>query len=194
MNSLGIFHDVKLKNYKNLKSSLERVCNHTSDLVDYMDNYQKPSNNINKNYKMINMNNYNIKKRKNQSIISRIGRNVIINNNSPKLRKKGSEYKGGKINKYINLKNKILGNNNVNNYSYRQKYNEPYNYNKEYENDLINQIEGLFHPSENRITNSYEIENVKNLMPNNYMDIYTLMGKELEFLDNQIKYSYRKNL
>ena len=194
MNSLGIFHDVKLKNYNNIKSSLKRVCDHTSNLVDYMDNYQRPTS-INKNYKSININNnINNKRRKNQSVISRIGRNIIIDNNSTKLKKKSSEYYNNiKINKYKKLKNKIFGNNNVNNYSYKQK-NESFNYNKEYENELIDQIENLFHPSENTIKNNYKIENIKNLMPNNYMDIYSLMGKEFELLENQIDNCYKKNL
>ena len=191
MFSLGIFHDVKLKNYKNVISSLKNACDQTSNLVDNMDNYRNSSN-INKNYKSISINNIN-NKRRNQSVIGRIGKNIINNNNPTRIKKKNSEYNknNGKINKYNNLRNKIFGSfgdNNDRNY-YKQKKNEPYNYNKEYENNLIGQIGNLFHPSANK---NYEIGNIKEIMPDNYIDIYSLMGKEFQLLDNQISRNYKK--
>jgi len=195
MNSFNIFHDVQLKNYNNVMSSLQKACDQTSNLVDYMYNYKKPqnfNNNIN-NIKYKNVNNNNINKynnkRRNQSVISRIGKNIINNNNSVKLKKKNSEYyKNKKVNKYDNLKNKIFGIKNKNNY-YEEKNTEPYNYNNEYENNLIGQIENLFHPSANK---NYEIGNIKEIMPDNYIDIYSLMGKEFQLLDNQISRNYKK--
>ena len=198
MNSLGIFHDVKLKNNNNVLFSLKKACDQTSNLVDDMDKYQKPSN-FNRNYKSFNLNNINInnKRRKNQSVISRIGKNIIINNNSTRLKKKNSEYtnKNTKINKYKNLKNKIFGSINDNNYNYNnyneQKNNEPYNYNKEYENDLINQIENLFHPSNN--SNNIENGNATDIMQGNYMDIFSLMGKEFKLIDKKMNQNNKKS-
>ena len=198
MNSLGIFHDVKLKNNNNVLFSLKKACDQTSNLVDDMDKYQKPSN-FNRNYKSFNLNNINInnKRRKNQSVISRIGKNIIINNNSTRLKKKNSEYtnKNTKINKYKNLKNKIFGSINDNNYNYNnyneQKNNEPYNYNKEYENDLINQIENLFHPSNN--SNNIENGNATDIMQGNYMDIFSLMGNEFKLIDKKMNQNNKKS-
>ena len=198
MNSLGIFHDVKLKNNNNVLFSLKKACDQTSNLVDDMDKYQKPSN-FNRNYKSFNLNNINInnKRRKNQSVISRIGKNIIINNNSTRLKKKNSEYtnKNTKINKYKNLKNKIFGSINDNNYNYNnyneQKNNEPYNYNKEYENDLINQIENLFHPSNN--SNNIENGNATDIMQGNYMDILSLMGNEFKLIDKKMNQNNKKS-
>ena len=63
MNSLGIFHDVKLKNNNNVLFSLKKACDQTSNLVDDMDKYQKPSN-FNRNPKSFNLNNINNKRRK----------------------------------------------------------------------------------------------------------------------------------
>ena len=190
MNSLGIFHDVNLKNNNNVLSSLKRACDQTSNLVDYMDNYKKPSN-INKSYKSININNNQIKRR-NQSLIGRIGRNIMINNNSAKIKIKKNEYNRNKnkLNKYQNLKNKIFGseiNRNNNNNYYKQKNNEPYNYNKEYENNLIDEIENLFHPNPNineRQKINYKIKNAKEIIPNNYMDIYSLMEEIVKKVPN----------
>ena len=194
MNSLGIFHDVKLKNNNNVLFSLKKACDQTSNLVDDMDKYQKPSN-FNRNPKSFNLNNINNKRRKNQSVISRIGKNIIINNNSTRLKKKNSEYtnKNTKINKYKNLKNKIFGSindNNYNNYN-EQKNNEPYNYNKEYENDLINQIENLFHPSNN--SNNIENGNATDIMQGNYMDIFSLMGNEFKLINKQMNQNNKKS-
>ena len=35
MNSLGIFHDVEIKNNSNVLYSLRKACDQTSNLVDY---------------------------------------------------------------------------------------------------------------------------------------------------------------
>ena len=186
MNSLGIFHDVQLKNNNNVLFSLKKACDQTSNLVDYMDNYQKPSylkgnynrnEDINGNLNNINYINNNYKKR-NKSVITKIGKNIISNNNSSRFKKKKSEYiKKGGTNKYKNIQNKIFGNNMDNNYDYyEQKNNEVYNYNKQYENDLINDIENLFHPKKTK--NSVDLKNLRDIMPNNYMDIFSLMGGE----------------
>ena len=199
MNSLGIFHDVKLKNYNNVLSSLKRACDQTSNLVDYMDNY-KNSSNINRNYKSINLN-INQIKRRNQSVIGKMGRNIILNNNSNKFKRKNGEYNNKiKINKYKNLKNKIFGNdikvnNNINHYKIIN--NEPYNYNKEYENNLIDEIENLFHHNYNNnkkeSQNKNGIKNAKDIMPNNYMDIYSLMENEFNLVERQIEQNINKN-
>ena len=192
MFSLGIFHDVKLKNYKNVISSLNNACNQTSNLVDNMDNY-KNSSNFNKNYKSINVNSIS-NKRRNQSVIGRIGKNIINYHNPTRIKKKNNEYNknNGKINKYNNLKNKIFGNFEDNKNYYKIKNNEPYNYNKEYENNLIDEIENLFHPSINT-KNNYEYKNIKELMPNNYMGIYSLMENEFQNMEKQIEQKYKKN-
>ena len=192
MNSLVIFHNVQLKNYNNVISSLQKACDQTSHMVDYMENYRNSSiNNINKKYKRDNINN---NKKKNQSVIGRIGSNIVTNNNPTKFKKKISEnYKNGKTNKYNkykNLKYKIFGNNIINN-NYEDKINEPYNYNKEYENNLINDIENLFHPSAQ--TNNYKVKNKKEIMPNNYMEIYSLMENEFHLVEKKIEQYYKIN-
>ena len=180
MNSLGIFHDVKIKNNSNVLFSLRKACDQTSNLVDYMDNYQKPSNHIShadrrNNYKF-NLKNYNNQKR-NQSMISRIGKNIINSNNSLKMKKKNSELfkslKKPKVNKYKELQNKLFGNNDNNN---EEKYNDPFDYNKEYENNLINQIDNLFNPIKN--DNNIEFGSLRNILKNDYMDPFSLMGNE----------------
>ena len=80
-----------------------------------MDNYQKPSthvNNSDKRYKF-NLNNYNSQKR-NQSMISRIGKNIINSNNSLKMKKKNSELfksvKKPKVNRKIVKRQKSMFN------------------------------------------------------------------------------------
>ena len=90
------------------------------------------------------------------------------------------------------MKNKIFGSindNNYNNYN-EQKNNEPYNYNKEYENDLINQIENLFHPSNN--SNNIGNGNATDIMQGNYMDIFSLMGNEFKLIDKQMNQNNKK--
>ncbi len=197
MNSLGIFHDIELKNNNNVLFSLKKACDQTSNLVDCMDKYQKPSNfNGHKSYSINTNINYS-NKRKNPSVIGRIGKNIIINNNPNKLKKKNSDYfnKNNRINRYQNLKNKIFGNNNNNNnnnYNYKEKKNnQPYNYNKEYENNLINQIENLFHPSNNSNDNEMMM-NFRDIMPDNYSDLYSLMGNEFKLLDKRISQINKK--
>jgi hypothetical protein len=85
------------------------------------------------------------------------------------MKKKNSELfksvKKPKVNKYKNLQNKLFGNNSNN---YEEKYNDPFDYNKEYENNLISQIENLFTPIKN--DNNIEIGSLKNILKNDYND------------------------
>ncbi len=172
MFSLGIFHDIKLQNNNNVIFSLEKACDDTSELVQGMNNYQRPSF-VNKNYKSVKKDNIN--KNRNQSVIGRSAKNIINNyNNSNKGQKRiNQNFNNGKLNKYKIIQNKILRNNSKkkNNNNYIKKNNELYNYNKEYEDNLLNQIENILHPK----SNNEGLGQIEDMIKNDYMNIFSLM-------------------
>ena len=121
MNSLGVFYDVNLKKSTDLMEVFDEALSKTNYLMETMDNFnthKKFEKNINNNDESI----------KNDSNIN-IGRK----NNKSKT------YNQKKANK---SQLKPIPNN-----QYIFKKREPYNYQKEYENELVNQIEKLFNPS-----------------------------------------------
>ena len=121
MNSLGVFFDLNLKKSNDLMEVFDDALSKTNNLMETMDNFNT--------YKKIERINNNIESNKNE-----ISNNNIIRKNN-KLR----TYNPIKANK---AKLKPIKNNQ---YYFRKR--EPYNYQKEYENELINQIEQLFNPS-----------------------------------------------
>ena len=120
MNSFGIFYDVNLKKSNDLMEVFDQALTKTNDLIETMDNF----------------NSY--KKRDNSNI------NESIKNNSSnvdsQIRKNNRQrtYNAKKSNR---SQLKLIQNNQ---FYFRKR--EPYNYQKEYENELINQIEKLFNP------------------------------------------------
>lgn len=139
MDPIGIFHEVKIKNNNDrniIMHELNKVCSQTSDLVEKINNYQNP----------LKSQKYLSNRRKNNSLIGNVGNNIISNNSYNKylpkyLRGSNSKKSGNKLN---NFKRKIFPDND------EYKYNkiETYNYNKQYENELIGDIEKLLHPSD----------------------------------------------
>ena len=122
MNSLGVFYDVSLKKSNDLMNVFEEALIKTNNLMETMDNFN--------NNKIKKKNNNNEKKKKN---------NII--NNEIRIRKlnKLKTYNQKKMSNKFQLKP-------IKNSNKYFKVREPYNYQKEYENELINQIETLFHP------------------------------------------------
>ena len=122
MNSLGIFYDVNLKKSNDLMDVFEQALSKTNNLMETMDNFNS--------YKVLNKNSINYEQEKNNNI-----------NNEIKSRKltRLKTYNQKKSNK---IQLKPIKNNNK-----YFKVREPYNYQKEYEKDLINQIENLFNPN-----------------------------------------------
>ena len=129
MNSLGVFYDVNLKKSNDLMEVFEHAMSKTNDLVETMDNY-----NTHKNYQ-IKANDIN----KNDISNSNSNSNSYISNISVRKNNKFRTYNQKALSKPTlrPLKN--------NQYYFRKR--EPYNYQKEYENELISQIEKLFNPS-----------------------------------------------
>ena len=121
MNSLGVFFDLNLKKSNDLMEVFDEALSKTNNLMETMDNFNT--------HKKIERINDNIESTKNDIY----SYNIVRKNN--KLR----TYNPKKANKAkLNpIKN--------NQYSFRKR--EPYNYQKAYENELINQIEKLFNPS-----------------------------------------------
>ena len=122
MNSYGIFCDVNLKKSKDLMDVFEQAVNKTNNLMETMENF---------NTHKIQDKNQDEEKDKNT---------ININNEIGMRKLKKFKTYNQKASKKFQLKpikssNKYF------------KVREPYNYQKEYENDLINQIENLFNPN-----------------------------------------------
>ena len=122
MNSLGIFCDVNLKKSNDLMDVFEQALSKTNNLMETMENFNS--------YKIQNKNSINDEQEKNNNINSEIkGRKLA----------RIKTFNQKKVNKF---QLKPIKNNNK-----YYKVREPYNYQKEYEKDLINQIESLFNPN-----------------------------------------------
>ena len=122
MNSYGIFCDVNLKKSNDLMDVFEQAVNKTNNLMETMENF---------NTHKIQDKNQDEEKDKNT---------ININNEIGMRKLKKFKTYNQKASKKFQLKpikssNKYF------------KVREPYNYQKEYENDLINQIENLFNPN-----------------------------------------------
>ena len=122
MNSYGIFCDVNLKKSNDLMDVFEQAVNKTNNLMETMENF-------------------NTHKIQDKNQDEEKDKNTININNEIGMRKlrKFKTY-NQKASKKFQLKpikssNKYF------------KVREPFNYQKEYENDLINQIENLFNPN-----------------------------------------------
>ena len=120
MESFGVFGDLSLKRSNDLMDVFEEALSKTNNLMETMDNFNK--------HKIQEKNIINDEPEKN-------------NNNNTKSRKlhKLKTYNQRQFGKF---QLKPIKNNNK-----YFKIREPYNYQKEYENDLINQIETLFNPN-----------------------------------------------
>lgn len=120
MESFGVFGDLSLKKSNDLMDVFEEALSKTNNLMETMDNFNK--------HKIQEKNIINDEPEKN-------------NNNNTKSRKlhKLKTYNQRQFGKF---QLKPIKNNNK-----YFKIREPYNYQKEYENDLINQIETLFNPN-----------------------------------------------
>ena len=121
MNSLGVFYDLNLKKSNDLMEVFDEALSKTNNLMETMDNF-----NTHKKIERFNI----INNESNKNDINNF--NIIRKNN--RLR----TYNVKKTNK--NQLKPIKSN------QYYFKKREPYNYQKEYENELINQIEKLFNP------------------------------------------------
>ena len=120
MNSLGVFYDVNLKKSNDLMEVFDEALAKTNTLMETMDNF-----NTHKRIEKINNNESN--------------KNDINNDNLIRKNNRLRTYNQKKTNK-SQLKPIV-------NKQYYFRKREPYNYQKEYENELINQIEKLFNPS-----------------------------------------------
>ena len=120
MNSLGVFYDVNLKKSNDIMDVFDEALSKTNNLMETMDNFNT--------HKRIEKNTNN---ELNKNDINDF--NIIRNNN------RLTTYNPKKANK-SQLKPIV-------NKQYNFRKREPYNYQKEYENELINQIEKLFNPS-----------------------------------------------
>ena len=122
MNSLGVFYDLNLKKSNDLMEVFDEALSKTNNLMETMDNFNthkkiEKFNIINNESNKNDINNYNIIRKNNR----------LRTYNTKKTNK--TQLKPIKSNQYYFKKR------------------EPYNYQKEYENELINQIEKLFNPS-----------------------------------------------
>jgi len=118
MNSLGVFFDLNLKKSNDLMEIFDKAISKTNNLVETMDNYNS--------HKIIQND---ISKNESTS-------NGTFNNQS-RTNLKSKTYIGPTKKRLKPIpNNKIIF-----------KKREPYNYQKEYENELINQIETLINPS-----------------------------------------------
>ena len=122
MNSYGIFRDVNLKKSNDLMDVFEQALDKANNLMETMDNF---------NTHKIQNKNYDEEKEKN-----------IININNEIGMRKLKKFKT--YNQKASKKFQLKPTKSTNKYF---KVREPYNYQKEYENDLINQIEKLFNPN-----------------------------------------------
>ena len=122
MNSLGIFYDVSLKKSNDLMDVFEQALSKTNNLMETMDKYNS--------YKF-----------KDKNIINK---EPEKNNNTDIKARKVRKFKT-----YNQRQFKKFQINPINSNKYF-KIREPYNYQKEYENVLINQIEELFNPNYNK--------------------------------------------
>ena len=120
MNSLGVFYDVNLKKSNDLMEVFDEALAKTNTLMETMDNF-----NSHKRIEKIDNNETNKNDINNFNLIRKNNRLRTYN---PKKTNKSQ------LKPIINKQ-----------YYFRKK--EPYNYQKEYENELINQIEKLFNPS-----------------------------------------------
>ena len=158
MDSLGIFHSLQINNNNNVLTSVRNACNSTSDLVEKIGNYQNLNRRPQYSYKVSN--------KKTNSIIGKIGKNIMYNNN--KNLKNNYKIKG----KTPNIRNKDFYREKIFGIPSPQKYknnDEVFNYNKEYENDLIDQIEKILHPSSEGNNGFGNL-----LMPMQYNDFYMM--------------------
>ena len=122
MNSYGIFCDVNLKKSNDLMDVFEQAVNKTNNLMETMENF---------NTHKIQDKNQDEEKDKNT---------ININNEIGMRKLKKFKTYNQKASKKFQLKP-------IKSSIKYFKVREPYNYQKEYENDLINQIENLFSPN-----------------------------------------------
>ena len=154
MNSLGIFSDVNLKKSNDLKEVFDQALSKANTLIETMDNFNTH------------------KKKEDNSNESSKNNNIIT-----PLRKNNRQrtYNPKTINK---SKLKPIQNNQI---YFRKR--EPYNYQKEYENELINQIEQLFNPTYKNNGNNEEVGMLSFLSP--------LINSNI---DEKNKKFYKKNI
>lgn len=126
MDSLGVFYDVNLKKSNDIMSTFEQAFIQTNNLMETMDNFHKPK--IKKN----NFNNDFFESSNDKELKNLIG---LRNNFGKKPTKRNFKFK--KHNTIRGIK-PIYPRANVNN---------AYNYQNEYENELIQEIEQLFNPN-----------------------------------------------
>ena len=119
MNSLGVFCDLNLKKSNDLMEIFDQALSKTNNLMETMENYNT--------YKKQEKNNINDEQEK-------------INNNI-QIRK------SNKLKTYNSKRPSKFQLKPIKNYNKYYKIREPYSYQKEYEKDLINQIETLFNPN-----------------------------------------------
>jgi len=119
MNSLGIFSDVNLKKSNDLMEVFDQALSKANTLIETMDNFNTHKKRVDNTIN---------ESTKNNNIITPLRKNNRQRTYNPK-----------KSNK---TQLKPLQNNQI---CFRKR--EPYNYQKEYENELINQIEQLFNPT-----------------------------------------------
>ena len=157
MNSFGIFYDVNLKKSNDLMEVFDQALRKTNNLMETMDNF----------------NSY--KKRNDSNINESIKNNN--NNTGFQIRKNNRQrtYNPKKSNK---SQLKPIQNNQ---FYFRKR--EPYNYQKEYENELINQIEKLFNPSYQKNGKNEEVGLLSLLSP--------LINSNI---DEKNKKFYKKNI
>ena len=156
MNSYGIFRDVKVKKSNDLMDVFEQALNKTNNLMEKMESF---------NTRKMQYNNYENEDKKNTfNINNEIGMRKL---------KKFKTYNQNASKKY-QLK-PIKKNNDY------FKIREPYNYQKEYEKDLINQIERLFNPNykNNSIENSGMVSFLSPLIDSN------MIGKNNELFGSK---------
>jgi len=154
MNSLGIFSDVNLKKSNDLMEVFDQALSKANTLIETMDNFNTH------------------KKKEDNSNESSKNNNIIT-----PLRKNNRQrtYNPKTINK---SKLKPIQNNQI---YFRKR--EPYNYQKEYENELINQIEQLFNPTYKNNGNNEEVGMLSFLSP--------LINSNI---DEKNKKFYKKNI
>ena len=167
MNSLGIFSDVNLKKSNDLMEVFDQALSKANTLIETMDNF-------------------NTHKKRDDNTINESAKN---NNIITPLRKNNRQrtYNPKKTNK---SQLKPIQNNQI---YFRKR--EPYNYQKEYENELINQIEKLFNPTYKNNGNNEEVGMLSFLSPlinsnieekNKKFYKKTLNKKANEFTDDNV--------
>ena len=120
MNSLGVFYDVNLKKSNDIMDVFDEALSKTNNLMETMDNFNT--------HKRIEKNTNNELNKNDINDFSIIRNNNRLRTYNPKKTNKSQ------LKPIVNKQ-----------YNFRKR--EPYNYQKEYENELINQIEKLFNPS-----------------------------------------------